>query len=284
MIFDLDKPVKTKMFGNVYQKCGGWHNGRTTNYHAIIYCTDGEINMKIENDIFHLDPGDLLLIPAEKFYTPLVGTHCRYYFFNFTADTLPDNFEIPSYLTIFKHPHLTAGYGYSTIDDYTSGVKVDLYIKDAPYEIKSIFEKAGELHPDVSFSDQLSLDNLLRLLLVRMSVGEPTQRNSKITKILNYIHTHYAEEVSLSALARHFSLSESYIARLFREEVGCKPSSYAAGVRISVAKELLASTDLSMSEIAEKIGFSDVYYFSNSFKKATGVSPLQFRKQYIPKI
>ena len=51
MIFNLDKPIKTKMFGNVYQKCGGWHNGRTTNYHAIIYCTDGEFNMKIENDI-----------------------------------------------------------------------------------------------------------------------------------------------------------------------------------------------------------------------------------------
>ena len=280
MIFNLDNPIKSKMFGNVCQKSGAWHNGRTSNYHAIICCTDGELNIKIGNDIFHLDPGDLLLIPAEKFYTPLAGGRCRYYFFNFTADTLPSDFEIPGYLTVFKHPHLEAGYGYSTIDDYTSAVKVNLYIKNAPYEIKSIFEKADKLKPNVSFSDQLSLDNLLRLLLVRMSDSEPTQKNSKITKILNYIHMHYAEDVSLSALSRHFSLSQSYIARLFREELGCRPSNYVNKVRISAAKELLASTDFSMAEIAEKIGFSDAYYFSNTFKKAEGVSPLQFRKRY----
>ena len=280
MIFNLDKPIKSKMFGNVYQKSGGWHNGRTTNYHAIIYCTEGEINISFGDEVFHLEPGDLLLIPADTLYAPLTGTHCRYFFFNFLAETLPDDFEIPSYLTIFKHPHLTSGYGYSTTDDYTSAVKAKHFIKDVPYEIKSIFEKADKLRPNVSFSDQLALDNLLRILLVNMSENELTKKNKKITKFLNHIHAHYTEELSLSALSKHFSLSESYIARLFREEVGCKPSSYVSRVRIAVAKELLLSTDEQVAQIAEKVGFSDAYYFSSTFKKSEGISPSEFRKRF----
>jgi YesN/AraC family two-component response regulator len=132
----------------------------------------------------------------------------------------------------------------------------------------------------VNLPDQLSLDNLARELLIIMGESEQTKVDEKIAQILNYVHAHYAEDVSLSALAKRFSLSESYIARLFREKVGTKPASYVNRVRISAAKELILGTDCPMSEIAEKIGFSDTYYFSNTFKKFEGTSPSQFRKRY----
>lgn len=280
MIFNLDKPIKCKMFGDVYQSRGNWHSGRTSDYYAIIYCTEGNIVIGMGEEVFHLEPGDLLLIPKGIFYKPLGDGGCRYYFLDFLAETLPESFEIPSYITVFKHPNLTRGYGYSTSEDYTSATKVRPYIKGAPYKVKSIFEKADKLHPNVNFPDQLSLDNLARELLIIMGESEQTKVDEKIAQILNYVHAHYAEDVSLSALAKRFSLSESYIARLFREKVGTKPASYVNRVRISAAKELILGTDCPMSEIAEKIGFSDTYYFSNTFKKFEGTSPSQFRKRY----
>jgi AraC-like DNA-binding protein len=95
--------------------------------------------------------------------------------------------------------------------------------------------------------------------------------------IINYIENHYADNLSLSALATRFSLSQSYIARIFRKELYCKPSEYVNKIRISVAKTLLAQTNLSVSEIAEKVGFLDVYYFSKVFKKIIGTSPIKYR-------
>ena len=72
-------------------------------------------------------------------------------------------------------------------------------------------------------------------------------------------------------------MSESYIARLFKKELGCKPSEYINRIRISVAKTLLSETDISITEISEKTGFSDVYYFSKTFKRIEGVSPSEIR-------
>jgi len=81
----------------------------------------------------------------------------------------------------------------------------------------------------------------------------------------------------LSVLSEKLGLSQSYIALLFKKELACKPSEYINNVRVTVAKTILSETDMPVSEISEKVGYSDVYYFSKIFKKIIGVPPSKIR-------
>lgn len=278
MIYSLDHIVKVKMFGHVYQEKGHWHNGSKSPDSTVIYCTDGEINMNVGESVFHLDPGDLLLLPRETTYKPLDGGFCKYYFFNFEATILPETNELPSHISTVPHAGLVNGHAYSSIGSYTSASRVEQYIKSASYRIKEIFEQADRLHPDKSFSDQLLLDNLLRELLIQIGMNAAPKLNNKLAEILDYVHRSYSEKICLSALADRFFLSESYIARLFKKELGCKPSEYLNKIRVSVAKTLLLETNMSVTEISEKVGYSDVYYFSKVFKQIVETTPSTFKK------
>lgn len=279
MIYSLDNTVKVKMFGHVYQEKGHWHNGSKSPDNTIIYCTDGEINMIVGESIFHLDPGDLLLLPRETLYKPLDGGSCKYYFFNFEATILPETNELPSHISIVPHAGLVNGHAYSSIGSYTSASRVEQYIKSASYRIKEVFEQADRLHPDKSFSDQLLLDNLLRELLIQTGKNTAPKLNNKLAEILDYVHRNYSKQISLSVLANRFFLSESYIARLFKKGLACKPSEYLNKIRVSVAKTLLLETDMSVTEISERVGYSDVYYFSKVFRQIVGTTPSTLKKK-----
>ena len=71
---------------------------------------------------------------------------------------------------------------------------------------------------------------------------------------------------------------DSYISHLFKKHCGKSIRAYTNDLRISEAKKLLKNTGLSIKEISERTGFFDSNYFSNSFKKETGVSPKEYRK------
>lgn len=278
MIYNLDGIIRVKMFGHVPQKHGAWHNGSKSNDHTIVYCTQGEINMDVEGTVFHLDAGDLLLIPHKTPYKPLAGNSCWYYFFNFEAEVLPDTTQIPSYINTFPHPWLEEGHAYSYTDTYSSALNVSQFIKNAPYHIRNIFDSADTLHPNLCFTDQLRLDYLLRELLIHMSNDNSQKINFRLSEIINYIHYHYPHPLTLSILSKEFSLSESYIARLFKKELGCTVSEYVNKTRVLVAKTFLLETTMSVAQIAEKTGYTDIYYFSKVFKRIVGISPSKIRQ------
>ena len=279
MIYDLDDTIKVSMFGRVAQDCGNWHNGRKPLDNIILYCVDGTINMKIENEIFHVQKGDILLIPKKFSYRPLEGGSCQYYFFHFQATTLSDTEQLPRSIAIVPHTELTDGYAYTCQESYHSAVKVKIHTKNVSYDIRDIFEKASNLKPNVRFSDKLLLDNLLRELLIHIGKNKLPHSNKYFMSILEYISNHFSEPMSLSVLSEHFALSQSYISRLFKNELSLKPSEYINRVRISAAKAMLLETDMTITEIAEKSGYSDVYYFSRVFKKIIGMSPLKMRNE-----
>lgn len=278
MTFSLDREIRVKMFGHVSQKCGNWHNGARTSDNLVLYCTDGEINMEIEHESFHMQEGDLLLIPCGALYKPLDGGSCRYYFFHFEATELTDTNDALHYMIISPHIGLSEGFGYTCVSSYVSTVNVQQQIKNAPYYIRDIFKRAERLRPNANFSDQLLLDHLLRELLIHIGDTLCPQQNKHLKEMLDYIEHHYFENLSLSSMANRFSLSQSYIARLFKKELSCKPSEYVNRVRISVAKTMLSETDMTVTEVAEKVGYSDVYYFSKTFKRVVGSPPSAMRR------
>lgn len=99
--------------------------------------------------------------------------------------------------------------------------------------------------------------------------------------MLGYVHLHYKDpDFSLNKLADMFSYNTKYLSRLFRRNTGKTAVEYFNNARINAAKQLLISSSESIYIIAKSVGFSNQYYFMNLFKKATGMTPTQYRNTF----
>ena len=101
----------------------------------------------------------------------------------------------------------------------------------------------------------------------------------KMNQARYYLLGHAAEEIDLNALAAELGMSYSRFRTLFREHTGSSPRKYQLDIRMNRAMELLRESHRNVTEIAEMLGFSSVYYFSRMFKARTGKTPVQFRKE-----
>ena len=126
------------------------------------------------------------------------------------------------------------------------------------------------------------IDNLKIALFQRQSSGGGEQREERpIHGITRYLQEHLAEEVSLSVLAEEFHLSAQYISQLFKNEIGVGFLTYLTNIRMERAKQLLLSTPLSIAEVSEQSGYGDYRVFTKVFKKSEGVTPSQYRRDFI---
>ena len=114
----------------------------------------------------------------------------------------------------------------------------------------------------------------------QMLGAEPdTESEEGLTKtILRYLPCHYAENVTLSALAEVTHFNTDYLSRYIKQKTGQNFLSILTGIRISHAAKLLINTDLKNYEVAERVGIHDERYFGQVFKKTYGVTPSQYRK------
>jgi two-component system response regulator YesN len=96
--------------------------------------------------------------------------------------------------------------------------------------------------------------------------------------IKHYIENHFHEEISLTSLSQRFHLSPQYISRKFKEEYNTSVIAYLIELKMEKAKSLLANTSLTITEIANDLGYEDENYFGKVFKKQSGLSPKQYRK------
>lgn len=98
-------------------------------------------------------------------------------------------------------------------------------------------------------------------------------------EILNYIHEHYKDEdFSLTAMAEHLNLNNTYLSKFFKEQIGEGLLEYVNRYRISKAKELLKKSDQSISHIAKRVGFYNNNTFIRVFKKYEGITPGQYKE------
>lgn len=105
--------------------------------------------------------------------------------------------------------------------------------------------------------------------------GDLGQR--QIADAKRYIAEHYHEALQLSEVAKKLYLSTAYFSRLFKEKTGMTFSDYLANCRIDRARQLLATTDLSIAEVSAAIGYQEANSFSRLFKTRTGQSPSDYR-------
>jgi AraC-like DNA-binding protein len=100
----------------------------------------------------------------------------------------------------------------------------------------------------------------------------------ELERLLNDLAARLDEEVSLGELARRAGMSPSTLLRRFRTATGYAPMEYLIRLRLDRARELLATTNRRITEVAFETGFRDSNYFARRFRQHTGVSPRQYRK------
>lgn len=99
-----------------------------------------------------------------------------------------------------------------------------------------------------------------------------------IKQAIAYIDDHYSNDISLNEVADHVHLNPSYLSTLFKSELNVSFSDYLTKVRIQRAKQLLLTTDLNVTEVAEEVGYNTPKYFNKVFKEHVGQTPSMFRK------
>jgi len=97
-------------------------------------------------------------------------------------------------------------------------------------------------------------------------------------KAMAYIHSHYADPLSRDVIAAYLAVSENYLTNCFQKEIGVSPLAYANRYRVHQARSLLGETNITITEVALSVGFSDLSHFSRVFRKETGFSPLAYRR------
>lgn len=116
----------------------------------------------------------------------------------------------------------------------------------------------------------------------------PTERNfdkrvESIKTALSFIKENYHSKIYISDIAGQVNLNEQYFCRLFKKAIGHSPIEYINEYRIKQAKRLLEETDLQVMEVCLECGFSNMGNFLQEFRKRTGTTPLQYRKNfYLP--
>lgn len=126
------------------------------------------------------------------------------------------------------------------------------------------------------------IDNLKISLFERKTAEEPDDQEERtITGIVRYLQEHLKEEITLNILAEEFHLSAQYISQLFKNEIGVNFLAYLTNIRMENAKKLLLSTSLSIAEISEQSGYGDYRVFTKVFKKSEGITPSQYRREFL---
>lgn len=121
---------------------------------------------------------------------------------------------------------------------------------------------------------------LVRRLLERAE-KQVVDRAYTVEDVKQYIDSHFQDSITLRSLEERFHLSRFHIVHQMKKEFGITPIGYLIDRRMGAAQDLLNTTELSITEIALRVGYHNVNYFNKMFRKKIGKSPTEFRTSYI---
>lgn len=147
----------------------------------------------------------------------------------------------------------------------------DFYIQKA--DLCTTPEAIARLHPIMCEDYAKRMKNLRKKKLC----------SKHIAKCIDYIYEHLHIRITIDMLAEYLGLTPAYLSRLFKKEIGCSVSEYIQTCKIETAKNMLAYSDYPLAQIANTLAFPSQSYFTEIFKKRTGITPAKYRALYFKK-
>lgn len=221
----------------------------------IIYRPHGSSTVKVDDTVINTSAGSVYIIPKGEY---------KSYTVNFSEPDLFIDIFFETDKPICDKPILLKTEDNKNLDTLFRKIYSKWVKKDSGYE----FECMSLLYKILAETER---NNYIS-----------SKKFSIIHPAIKYIEENYKKEkISCIYLAKICGINYSYLERLFKEKYNTSPKKYIIKLKINFACNMLESNAYSIREIAEELGFSDLYFFSRQFKTYTGLSPTEYRKKHI---
>ena len=157
-------------------------------------------------------------------------------------------------------------------------------------EVQKIVKQEGVSEPQLQ-KEELERQSTLgalrsliedQLIQCAEAVHRRKQNRLEIDQVRLFLLERYRDkDLTLETVARKVAMSKNHLSKIFKQQVGQGIWDYLMEIRMRKAKELLATTELKVYQIAEQVGYDNFYYFNKLFKKTFGVTPLEYKKRII---
>ena len=260
--FQLESITKSKYDSD-------WHSTLHTHpFTELFFVVDGKGEFNIQGQRFPVKANDFVIINPQVEHTELSS---------------PD--EPLEYIVLG-----IKGLSFSNLTPVSEGGHPFSFfnLRDEQKDILRYLNAMVQEATSQSMSYELVCHNLLEILLIKilrhqhfdLEVGKQSKATKDISFIKHYLETYYHESIQLEDLASMTHLSRFYISHSFKKEIGMSPMEYLIDIRIKESKILLRTTNYSISQVADIVGFTTPTYFSKQFRKSTGISPTDYREQF----
>ncbi len=232
-------------------------NNPISQCYAFEYINRGEGTLICNDKVYHLEKGDLFILPKGSNYQYFPDIKRPWSRLRFSADGILVSNLIVSY-----------------------GLHDVVMVKNFGGErlFKEILELSRKM-PDENalYESSIKFHEILQKIYAAQSRNIPQNNALAIKKILD--SSLYKHDFTMKDVSKILGISKAQIISIFREKFGETPYKYLIQQRIQLSAEMLLNTDMSIKEISDTFCFSDQHYYANVFKKITGSSPNQYRKE-----
>ena len=256
------------------------HRLHRHDFHELVLILDGKGRHRTANDAYPISAGDVFVIMGDIAHGYADTDRMALVNVLFLPEALAlqasDLGDVPGYHTLFTvEPQLR---GRSRLRARLRLTPEQLAV--ALPIVTGLEEELARRGPGYRFMARTHLMHLIGFLSRCYSQHKVGSEKPLLGlgEVLSYIEQHYDRPVTIADLTRMAAMSESTFMRTFRRVMGCSPIEHLIHVRIARASELLTRTDMRITEIAFACGFNDANYFSRQFRRVTGRSPRQFRR------
>lgn len=256
----------------------------------FMYVMEGAVEMHYngtsylleKSDLFYLKPGIQNFIIVD--YAKGFRTHCIH--FDWIPPLPEDDFTAQEFYmhSILSTNHAEKAKALKARPIYEPcEFLVPCHIKGMPYDkFSSLFSQCYSSYLLNTTTDYLMLqasflEIIAELTQLRGQPTEPKPVHPKIIYAIEYLRQHYQEPVNALWLSEKYGLSPKYFGTLFKAATGKSIHEFVLDLRIYAAKEMLLGTNMTITAIAEKVGFQNEFYFSNCFKGKEKISPSKYR-------
>lgn len=202
--------------------------------------------------------------------TKKAQTHiCHAGFLDMAVPIIYDN-EIIGYIILGQ---LKINSDFTALESYIAKLGLDIEI-------------TRELYNQTQLSDSKKIQSvsniasmLVKYILIENMLSPNLEENMQ--KAVNYINSNLEKELTIKLISKSVNISKSALYKKFHSLFNCTISEYINRKRIEKSVYLLNNTNLSVEEISQRVGFKSTSYYSKTFKKTKGISPLKYRKTYI---
>lgn len=244
-----------------------WH---TLSRNMILYIHSGTGSIFCKERTYPIATGSLCFVGSNSFYYTLPDVPEEY----IRSKLFLSNQELETVLSLFPDmPHMRQQFTPNAV------VYTQLDSQNAQ-RIEQLFQDMERYADQSCYHNALLFKNCIDLLILLNDNPSDTVFPSQgiVQKAVEYIKNHVHEDIRIDSICEAIHVSKYYFCKKFKQATGLTVMNYILNIRIFSAKHMLENTDLSISEISEKCGFSSHSYFCQVFKKAYGMTPRQYQK------